>query len=329
LSDDALITVAIPTLNGSRHLVETLRGVLSQDDVRFDLILSDDRSTDETLDLAMVAAGDRVKIAVNSERLGLAGNWNRCVSLSRTPLVAVIHQDDVLRPGHLAAHVRAFQTASSVGFVASASQVIDGQGRPVPGSVIDPGGLGPVDRTFAAGESLPVLAAGNPLRCSAVSIRAAAHADVGGFDPSYRYVVDWEFWLRLARRWSLTWLANPSVDVRWHTASETHRFRGGVADLEETERVLEGLRVDRDGHPVLTGEFAGLACRRLSRAYLNRAHVALRGGDGRLGRDCLKRAVRTWPGILRLIVADPRLAAQMAAVWVAPGASGRLFARSE
>ncbi len=49
------------------------------------------------------------RIEVNSERLGLAGNWNRCVALSRTPLVAIFHQDDVMLPRppgqvHLTAH---------------------------------------------------------------------------------------------------------------------------------------------------------------------------------------------------------------------------------
>lgn len=328
MSAPPLITVAIPTMNGSGHLAETLRGVLSQAGVVFDLIVADDRSTDDTLAVARRVAGDRVRIAVNPERLGLAGNWNRCVALSRTPFVAVIHQDDVWRPGHLAAHLAAFQTGPTVGFVASGSQVIDEQNRPVSDAIIAWGGLGPVDQVFSAGDSLRVLATANPLRCSAVSIRVAAHADVGGFDPSYRYVVDWEFWLRLARRWSLAWLARRTVDVRWHPASETHRFRAGVADLEETGRVLDALRSDRDGPPALTAETAVRARRTLARAYLNRSHVALRGGDGRLGRDCLGRSVRIWPGVLRVIAADPRLAAQMAAVWVAPGPSGRFFART-
>ena len=82
---------------------------------------------------------------------------------------------------------------------------------------------------------------GNPLRCSAVTIRRAAFEDVGGFDPSLRYVLDWDFWLRVSRRWKVAWLARPSVSVRWHGASETHRFKTGTADLEESARMLETL----------------------------------------------------------------------------------------
>ena len=97
-----ILTVAVPTCNGARHLAEALRSILAQEGVAFELLVSDDRSDDDTLEVVRAAAGDRVRIEVNSERLGLAGNWNRCVALARTPLVAIFHQDDVMLPGHLA-----------------------------------------------------------------------------------------------------------------------------------------------------------------------------------------------------------------------------------
>jgi glycosyltransferase involved in cell wall biosynthesis len=327
LSERPSITVAIPTMNGSRHLPETLRSILAQMGPAFDLLLCDDRSDDGTPIVAQSMAGDRIRIVVNSERLGLAGNWNQCVALSYAPIVAVVHQDDVLRPGHIAAHVAAFEENPSVGLVASASEVIDVEGNPVPASVVERGGLGLIDHTFAPGESLPVLAAGNPLRCSAVSIRLVAHAEVGGFDPALRYVVDWDFWLKVTRRWSLSWRATPTVDVRWHDESETHRFTKGTLDLEETERVSAAVlsMLKEDGQPI--GPPASEVRRRLARAYLNRAQVALRVGDGHLSRRCLKRAIHLWPGVVGTTAADPRLLAQMAAVWALPGPSGRWFRR--
>ncbi len=323
------ITVAIPTFNGSRHLAETLGGVLGQTEVPFDLLISDDRSTDETIDLVRALAGDRARIVENSERLGLAGNWNQCVRFSQTPLIAIVHQDDLLRPGHLAAHVNAFASDPRIGLLASGSRVIDEHGHAVSETVIDRGGLGPSDRLFQAGEALPYLVASNPLRCSAVSLRVEAQQSLGGFDPKYRYVVDWDFWIRVARDWSLCWLANPTVDIRWHLASETHRFRTGMADLQESERLISALLDELKTHAVSTAELSQAARRTLARAYLNRAHVALRAGLGSLGRDCLNRSLKLWPGVLRVILSDPRLVAQMAALWAVPGVSSRLFRRSD
>ena len=208
-TSDPPLTVAIPSYNGARHLAEALESILAQEGAPCELIVSDDRSDDATLDLVRTAAGDRAHIAVNADRLGLAGNWNRCVALARSPLIAVFHQDDVMQPGHLAAHMTAFAGDEAIGLVASVSEVIDERGDPVPETVVGRGGLGPVDRVFPAGSLASAMVAGNPLRCSAVTIRRAAFDDVGGFDPRFRYVVDWDFWLRVSRRWKVAWLARP------------------------------------------------------------------------------------------------------------------------
>lgn len=327
--DRPRLTVAVPTMNGARFLARTLRSVLAQSGTSFDLIVSDDRSDDETRTIAVREAGDRLRLVVNAERLGLARNWNQCVALSRTPYVAVVHQDDVLLPGHLAAHIAAFDADPAVGLVASASTVVDENDADVPGSVVDRGGLGSADRTFPPGEAIPLMIAGNPLRCSAVTLRAAAHADAGGFDPGYRYVVDWDLWTRLARRWSLRWIPEPGVAVRWHLSSETHRFRHGTTDLEESGRLLAAI-VDRfEGPPSSLARPLAEAKRRLAQAYLNRAYTASRGGQGVLARDCFWRGVRLSPRAAALAIADPRFALRMAAVTVAPRFSDGFFAQPD
>lgn len=320
---DPPITVALPTFNGADHLGDALRGILDQQDVDFELIVSDDRSDDGTIDRVRALAGDRARISINPERLGLAGNWNRCVAMAAAPIVAVFHQDDVMRPGHLAAHLAAFAD-DRVGLVASASDVIDDRGEPVRESVVGRGGLGPVDRVFAPGSLAPTMLEGNPLRCSAVTIRKAAFDDVGGFDPSLRYVLDWDFWLRVSRRWSVAWLARPTVHVRWHPASETHRFKVGTADLDESARMMDLLfSIDLAQHPDAR-RLRRQSARRLARAFLNRAHDALGAGRRDLARRALRRGLGLAPSIALDGLRDPRLGLRMAGLALpARGADAR------
>jgi hypothetical protein len=295
----------------------------------FDLVISDDRSDDETLELVRTLAGDRARVEVNSERLGLAGNWNRCVALARTPAVAIFHQDDVMMPGHLSAHQATFMAYELVGLVASASTVIDERGDAIPETIVERGGLGPLDRVCEPGRLAPAMAGGNPLRCSAVTVLVEACTSVGGFDSSYRYVLDWELWLRLSRQWRVAWLARPTVQVRWHQASETHRFKSGTDDLDETRQLQEQLfAVDLKEHPDVD-ELWRVANDRLGRAYLNRAHDALRAGRPELARDALRRGFRCAPGLIKTIVGDPRLAVEMATLAAAPRLAARLFARGK
>ena len=312
-------------MNGARHLPETLKSILEQAVEPFDLIIADDCSDDESLAIVRALCGDRARTVSNSDRLGLAGNWNQCVALSRTPLVAIVHQDDVLCSNHLQLHARAFATDPSVGLVASASNVIDDDGKEIPDAIVGRGGLGLIDHTFAPREALAPMAAGNPLRCSAVTLRARAHSDVGGFNPALRYVVDWDFWLRVAANWSLAWIASTTVDIRWHLASETHRFKMSTIDLEETETVLHRLIAELNATGVPTSPIKKQADRTLARAYLNRAHAMLKSGDARSARGCLKTAIRLCPGVVRSLATDPRLAARMLMVWASPASADSLF----
>ncbi len=326
---DLPVTVAVPAYNGAAHIAEAIGSILDQRGVAFELIISDDHSDDRTPEVVRALAGDRARVEVNHQRLGLAGNWNHCVELSRTPLVAVFHQDDVMGPEHLADHVAAFARDDSIGLVASASEVIDERGEPLPESVVARGGLGPIDRVIEPGGLAVAMTGGNPLRCSAVTIRRAAFDEAGGFDPSLRYVLDAEFWLRVSRRWRIAWLARPSVKVRWHRESETHRFKPGLADLEESARLLETLvSVDLKGAANLS-QLQRTANRRLARAYLNRAQDALRAGRTELARKALGRGLGLSPMMAAELIRDPRLGVQMATLAMAPGVAGRLFGRSE
>jgi hypothetical protein len=205
--------------------------------------------------------------------------------------------------------------------------VIDERGEAVSPAVVDPGGLGPVDRLFEPGELARTMAAGNPLRCSAVTLRIAAIRQAGGFDPRLRYVVDWDCWLRLSGKWRVEWLARTTVQIRWHPASETHRFKAGLADLDETSCMLERLF----GHDLRertdVADLRRAAHARLGRAFLNRAHDALRVGHSALAREALARGIHCSGSVIRTILSDPRLLVEMGALAIAPGIAARVFAQ--
>lgn len=316
------LTVAIPTCNGARHLRETLEGVSRQrsEGVDFDVLVCDDRSDDETLQVVGSVMGDRARVAVNPERLGLSNNWNRCVELSRTSHVAILHQDDTWLEGHLARHLAFFRREPDLGWVASSSTVIDAEGRPIAEAVVERGGLGDSDRIFAQGEAIASMAVENPLRCSAVTIAAEAHKQVGGFDPTYRYVVDWDFWVRVAARSRVAWSSRTDVAVRWHLLSETHRFAGGTEDLEETARLIESIgRIWQASTVRDRSILARKGKARLSRAYLNRAYLASRRGDRSLLARCLARSFRLSSRTAIAELLYPRLSARLAWGLIASG----------
>lgn len=302
------LTVALPVYQGARHLAETLRAVLADDSAAVEYLVVDDGSVDGSLDIARDILGTRARLERNPERLGLAGNWNRCAKLARTQFIAIIHQDDRPRPGHCKVHLDALKADPSLGMTFSAVGIIDDRGQAVSPARIDPGGLGEDDRRFPPSEFTRCLVAGNPVRCSSVVLRVAAVESVDGFDPEFKYAVDWDFWARLSRRWAVRWLNQVTMDVRWHPASETHRFARGLVDLEEVERVVRAI--DFINGPAWTPQarrrLHDQTRRFLARAYWNRAYVAARARRPGLMFEALGRALKRRPELLGSALLDPR-----------------------
>ncbi len=73
VSKPCSISVAIPAFQGAPHVAEAIRSVLEQNEPASEVLILDDRSEDETVEVAKTEGGDRVRIEINSERLGLAG----------------------------------------------------------------------------------------------------------------------------------------------------------------------------------------------------------------------------------------------------------------
>ncbi len=67
-----------------------------------------------------------------------------------------------MEPGHLVAHLEAFQTHPEAGLVGSEALVIDEHGRDVPDTVVERSRIAPADRLFKPGEFLSELLVRNP-----------------------------------------------------------------------------------------------------------------------------------------------------------------------
>src|SRR5690606_28991368 len=125
-------TVAIPTYNGQAYLESAIRSVLDQQGVPFTVVVCDDGSTDQTVDIARSFNDPRLRVMANDSRLGLTANWNRCVEQAHSEYLCLFHQDDVMQPGNLLRKVRMLDEEPAAGMVYSAVDVVDAQGNRVP-----------------------------------------------------------------------------------------------------------------------------------------------------------------------------------------------------
>lgn len=94
-------SIVIPTYNGSDYIEQALQSALAQTRPADEIIVSDDNSTDATLEICRKYA-DRIKIYSNPQGpSGFVNGWNQAIAKATSEYITILHQDDVLAPTFL------------------------------------------------------------------------------------------------------------------------------------------------------------------------------------------------------------------------------------
>ncbi|MCC6689921.1 MAG: glycosyltransferase family 2 protein [Bacteroidia bacterium] len=95
-----LVSICIPTYNGSEFIRECIDSAIIQTYTNIEILFIDDQSTDNTREIISEYAlkDKRIKLYTNSKNLGLVGNWNRCMELANGEWIKFLFQDDRLDP---------------------------------------------------------------------------------------------------------------------------------------------------------------------------------------------------------------------------------------
>ncbi|MGV3616555.1 MAG: glycosyltransferase family 2 protein [Fimbriimonas sp.] len=187
-----LVSIVCPSYNHAPFLREGLAGVQAQTFPDWELILVDDGSRDESVNIAREIAADdpRIRVHVNAQNLGTYGTEERARAMAKGRYVAVLNSDDLWEPEKLAEQVALLEANPTCGFCYTLGWKIDEHGE--------------VDRgedvhhdwpTEPVQELLPHLLYENRVLASSVLFRAEA----ARFDPSLRYSGDWVALLGPAR----------------------------------------------------------------------------------------------------------------------------------
>jgi glycosyltransferase involved in cell wall biosynthesis len=115
--------------NGETYLGETIRSVLDQTYGDFELVVLDNGSTDNSGQIARSFGDRRMRIERNSSVMDLVPNWNRLISLCRSPLIKLVCADDLLHPRCLELQVAPMEADPGLALVASRRHMIDEHSR--------------------------------------------------------------------------------------------------------------------------------------------------------------------------------------------------------
>jgi glycosyltransferase involved in cell wall biosynthesis len=229
-----VVSIGIPTYNGAQYLRECLKSISEQTFKDFEVNIVDDCSNDETVEIANTYASQDPRIAVhlNPARLGLVGNFNRCVALAHGKYVCVFGQDDVMLPKNIAKKVEVLEANPNIGFVHS--------------NIYEINGAGEVRREHWEADSTTdyvacgreylgklLMSARNLICCPSVLGRKECFDRLGGFHDQLPYTCDWEMWMRFSLNWDVACLGTALIKYRRHAQSETDRVLNTPFRIEQ------------------------------------------------------------------------------------------------
>jgi glycosyltransferase involved in cell wall biosynthesis len=149
------------TRDGERFVGEQLRSILEQDRAPYELVLFDDASTDRTVAVAEETLRDTpfpTQIVRNPMTLGVTANFSAAIASVRGDVVVLADQDDVWHPGKLSRIAAELARSDDVVAVFSDATLIDGDGKPVWGTLWRGVGVwGAARRRFDGGKVLDQL----------------------------------------------------------------------------------------------------------------------------------------------------------------------------
>ncbi|MBP1078561.1 glycosyltransferase involved in cell wall biosynthesis [Microbacterium terrae] len=246
------MSVVIPCYNYGHFLPTAVESVVTQEGVDVDVLIIDDCSTDDSLQVAerLAERHPSVRVHRNEKNLGLIGTANTGLAGVTGTYALLISADDALAPGALARAAALMDANPDVGL--TYGPVTYSTGDELPQDVPDPAshwviwdGTDWAARLFENGE--------NQIYSPEAIVRTSTMREVGDYDPTVPYTSDLQMWLRFAAQGNVGFIAG--------TVQAYYRVHGGNMSLTQggmtgDRRELSELRHRMDAFESAAPSFA-------------------------------------------------------------------------
>lgn len=215
MPDAPRVSVLVTSYNHARYVEEALDSLRRQTSRDFEVIITDDASTDGCADVIeawLARTAYPAQFIRNDENRGICANRNTALARASGSFICSLSGDDCYEPERIERQLEHLVAQpEQVAAVYSDMLIIDSEGSLVDGSFLDltlEGAPPPQGKIFAR------ILSGNFLPAPATMVRRSAIDTVGGYDESLSYE-DEDMWLRLSSRYHFTYLPGALVRYRW------------------------------------------------------------------------------------------------------------------
>lgn len=208
-----LISVLLPVYNGGEYLKLSLQSVLKQQFTQFEILIIDDCSTDDSFDYLQNIKDPRILHFRNEQNRGLFFNLNFLVNQSKSPLIKLWAQDDIMYPNCLGSFIDFFNKHPDIGFCYSGCDMIDEHGIIRESNKVD---KTPTIISTALHAKIAYYTGSIAGNIANVCINKKALDKVGLFKEYMRISADFDMWVRLAKDHETGFIREKLIQLRDH-----------------------------------------------------------------------------------------------------------------
>jgi glycosyltransferase involved in cell wall biosynthesis len=303
MDDEPLVSVVIPAYNYARYLGATLQAILAQSYRNLEVIVVNDGSTDNTLEVVEKFSADKRLKCQTQRNQGAIIATNRGIELSKGEYIASCGSDDLWTVDHIKVLMDAFRRHPDAGLVFDNAEYFHESGNNDKVKFAVPAEVSRElnDRVISVRETF----VRNWITGITFLVRREVLNDVGLIDPELHMVGDLHFLYRIVAHRPVYFVDHVGAKIRIHDANMTvlePHYKYGVRSLEDL----------RKHYPDVCRKIGWNAfARKLGRKYYRLARHYERTGDLENARMAYKNAFLTrktrpnyyW-GYLRLSLAS-------------------------
>jgi glycosyltransferase involved in cell wall biosynthesis len=238
------VVVCIPTYNSSQTIAETLESILSQTYTNIEILIIDNASTDDTVDIinSYALKDNRVELQAYQENIGGEGNFTRCIQLAYGDYTAIYHSDDVYTKTMIEQQVTFLEEYREAGAVFTLANDIDCNSKKIRLRDI-PKELYSGNRDVYNFDNIfkMVLKYGNFLICPSAMVRTDIYKkEIAIWDgKSYATSADLDVWLKILKKYLIGIIKEPLMNYRISKYSYSYHYKRSIRGRHDLFLVLD------------------------------------------------------------------------------------------
>ncbi len=288
--DKPLVSICIPNYNNGKYLDACIQSALAQTYQNTDVILVDDCSIDNSLEIAKKYEG-KIRVVQNSTNLGQPKNTNKCVQNSTGKYLVILHSDDFLLPHFVEKLMPILESYPDVGMAVGERMETDETGIPRK--------IAPFYNTscIISGEKqAKVFMMTSFLPCQ-VLLRRETFEKAGGVDERYIVNLDGLLWFKCSLVGDVGYIQRQVAVYRTHRENTTAQYNQSIGHMMEYYCTLSQMFKLAKDRPYLV-KFFDAAVKRIGYLALRYCHSIFRSGNFEIAKRYITLATVFDPDIV-------------------------------